>query len=61
MNQDIENTGARRLRTIIDNILEEINFNAEKYRGQEYIIESDYINKIMEKVIEGIDLKKFIL
>ena len=61
MNQEIENTGARRLRTIIDKILEEINFEAEKHFGQEFSINSEYIKKKMLQIIVDMDLRKFIL
>lgn len=61
MNQEIENTGARRLRTIIDNILEEINFEAEKYSNQDFVVTSEYIKSKMVQAITEMDLRKFIL
>ena len=61
MNQEIENTGARRLRTIIDKILEDINFKSESYKGKKYNIDSEYIKKKMEKMVNEMDLRKFIL
>jgi ATP-dependent HslUV protease ATP-binding subunit HslU len=51
MNQEIENTGARRLRTIIDKIFEEINFDSEKHFGQEFYINSEYIKKTLFKLL----------
>ena len=61
MNQEIENTGARRLRTIIDTILEDINFEAEKYRNKDFVINSEYIINKMKKLVNEMDLRKFIL
>ena len=61
MNQEIENTGARRLRAIIDKIFEEINFDSEKHFGQEFYIDSEYIKKTLLQTIVDMDLRKFIL
>ncbi len=61
MNQEIENTGARRLRTIIDKILEDINFEAEKYHQRDFVINSEYIIDKMKKLVSEMDLRKFIL
>jgi ATP-dependent HslUV protease ATP-binding subunit HslU len=61
MNQEIENTGARRLRTIIDKILEDINFESERYYQKDFIITSEYIIDKMKKLVNEMDLRKFIL
>lgn len=61
MNQEIENTGARRLRTIMDKILADINFESEKYFDKEFEISEEYIQDKMKDMLIEIDLQKFIL
>jgi ATP-dependent HslUV protease ATP-binding subunit HslU len=61
MNKNIENTGARRLRTIIDNIMEDLNFEFEHFKGKKLYIDEEYINQRLEKLNIDLDLHKFVL
>lgn len=61
MNKNIENTGARRLRTIIDNIMEELNFEFEKHSGSEFIIDAEYIKEKSKNFTTELDLERFVL
>ena len=61
MNQEVENTGARRLRTIIDKILEDIHFDAEKHSEKEFVIDSEYIKNKVSSLTNDVDLKKYII
>ncbi len=38
LNQNTENTGVRRLHTIVEKVVEDISFNAEDYKGQTIVI-----------------------
>lgn len=61
VNSEVENIGARRLHTIMETLLEDINFNASSNPGTTYLIDKKYVNKYLEKIIKKLDLSKFIL
>lgn len=61
VNDQTENIGARRLYTILEELLEEISFDASKYKEKEFIIDREYVNKKLKHDIEQIDLSKYIL
>lgn len=61
-NKEIENIGARRLHTILENLLEEVSFEASDMpNNQKIIIDADFVNKQLSGFIKNIDLAKFIL
>lgn len=60
-NEKTEDIGARRLHTIIENLLEEISFEADSYRGQTYSITSKMVHDKLDIVIEDEDLARYIL
>lgn len=61
VNDQTENIGARRLYTILEELLEEISFNASLYQGKEITIDREYVNKKLKHDIEQIDLSKYII
>jgi ATP-dependent HslUV protease ATP-binding subunit HslU len=61
MNKNIENTGARRLRTIVDNIMEDLNFEFERYSGSTFEIDEKYVKEKAEKLNIDLDLERFVL
>lgn len=57
-----ENIGARRLTTILESVLEEVNFNATDYaEPTDVVIDKAYVNKVLSKSIKDYDLTKYIL
>lgn len=57
-----ENIGARRLNTILEKVLEEINYNATEYQTlTEVVIDKQYVEKCLSKSIKNYDLTKYIL
>lgn len=61
-NVEIENIGARRLHTILENILEEISFQAgEKNQEETILIDEDFVQKRLANFAQNRDLAKFIL
>jgi ATP-dependent HslUV protease ATP-binding subunit HslU len=56
-----EDIGARRLQTIIEKVVEEISFDADKFAGQAIAIDSDFVQKRVGDVAEDDDLSNFIL
>jgi ATP-dependent HslUV protease ATP-binding subunit HslU len=60
-NATIENIGARRLHTVLENLLEEINFNASDMKEKKIIISKKMVEEKVGKLTEDLDLSKFII
>ncbi len=60
-NELTEDIGARRLHTVLEKVLEEISFDADEHKGEEYIVTSKYVHEILDEVIEDDDLSRYIL
>ena len=61
VNEQTENIGARRLHTIMENLLEELSFNAPDIEEKEILIDVDYVRKQLADIVEDKDLSKYIL
>ncbi|QNS01741.1 MAG: HslU--HslV peptidase ATPase subunit [Buchnera aphidicola (Pentalonia nigronervosa)] len=61
VNESMENIGARRLHTILEKLMEEISFNADKYNGHTIEINANYVEKHLNQLISNEDLSRFIL
>jgi ATP-dependent HslUV protease ATP-binding subunit HslU len=61
VNAQGENIGARRLHTILERTLEEVNFEAPNLRGQTIEITPDYIRRQLGDIIKNQDLSRYIL
>jgi ATP-dependent HslUV protease ATP-binding subunit HslU len=61
MNERLENIGARRLHTIVERVLEEINFAASEHRGERIVIDRAYVQQQLAEVTSNIDLSRYIL
>jgi ATP-dependent HslUV protease ATP-binding subunit HslU len=61
VNTTVENIGARRLHTIIERILDDISFTATDRSGEKIIIDSKYVKKNLDDLVNDTDLSKFIL
>ena len=61
-NETSENIGARRLHTILEELLQELSFNAGSNENMVDVrINKDYVNNIFNGNIKQFDLKKFII
>jgi len=60
-NEKTEDIGARRLHTVVEKVLEEINFNADEYEGEEFVIDKEYVQKRLEDIVEDEEVTKYIL
>ena len=61
-NLTMENIGARRLNTILEKVLEEINFSADIQNGhKEFVVDKTYVQNAMDQLIKRNDLKNYIL
>jgi ATP-dependent HslUV protease ATP-binding subunit HslU len=61
VNEKTEDIGARRLHTVVEKVLEEINFNAHKYQNTDVVITEESVNTILSPVVEDEDLARYIL
>jgi len=61
INSTIEKSGARRLHTILEKILDEISFNAPDKSGEKVLIDKAYVDKHLGDIAKDKDLSKFIL
>ena len=60
-NEKTEDIGARRLHTITEKVLEEINFDADEHKGEVYEISAEYIQEKLGAIVESEDSAKYIL
>ncbi len=60
-NENTEDIGARRLHTVLENILEEISYNADEYKGKEFTVSSELVHEKLDEVVEDDDLSRYIL
>ena len=61
INRTVENIGARRLHTLMEFLVEEISFNAEDRQGETIKINADFVKAHVGKLVQDIDLSKYIL
>ncbi len=60
-NVEIEDIGARRLHTILENLLEDVSFGISESEDKEITIDQKFVTKQLESFNKNIDLAKFIL
>ena len=62
-NENSENLGARRLHTVMEQILQDISYNADGSTSEdiEVIIDKQYVTGHLEKVVKEMNLRKYIL
>ncbi len=62
VNEEITNIGARRLHTIMTTLLEDILFNApDKIKDKKIVVTMQMVQEKLNKIIENVDLSKYIL
>jgi ATP-dependent HslUV protease ATP-binding subunit HslU len=61
MNREMENIGARRLHTIMENLLEDLQFNAPEMRGETVVIDADFVRDRLEPLIADSDMRRYML
>jgi len=61
VNSRTEDIGARRLQTVIEKVVEEISFDADKYAGQTLTIDAGFVMDRVGEVAQDDDLSNFIL
>lgn len=61
VNSHSENIGARRLHTIMETVLEELSFDADRHSGETVVIDSKYVDEKLSGVIQNQNLERYIL
>ena len=61
MNEQTENIGARRLHTIMENLLEEISFEVPEMEGEPLVIDREYVRNRFSDTIDKDDVDKYII
>lgn len=60
-NEKIEDIGARRLHTIIEKVLEDISFEADKYAGKSVEVGAELVKEKLGEISQSEDLARYIL
>ncbi|HIP20523.1 MAG TPA: HslU--HslV peptidase ATPase subunit [Sulfurimonas sp.] len=60
-NENTEDIGARRLHTVLENILEEVSFDANEHKGTTFAITKELVHEKLDEVVEDDDLSRYIL
>ena len=61
VNANAENIGARRLHTIMEKVLADINFEADEHKGETIVIDAPYVDSKLTDIVQSQDLSRFIL
>lgn len=61
VNAKSENIGARRLHTIMEKVLDEINFSADEHCGETIKIDASYVNERLGDIVQSQDMSRYIL
>lgn len=61
INKTVENIGARRLHTVLENLLEEISYAAPDRGGETVEINAEFVRTKLDKFVQDADLSRFIL
>lgn len=61
LNDRMENIGARRLRTVMTTLLEEVMFELPETAGQDFVVDRAFVVERLAKVSEDEDLSRYIL
>jgi ATP-dependent HslUV protease ATP-binding subunit HslU len=61
VNERTENIGARRLYTVMEKLLEEVSFDAEKRTGSTVTIDAGYVSGKLDSLAHSEDLSRYVL
>jgi ATP-dependent HslUV protease ATP-binding subunit HslU len=62
LNTYVENTGARRLHTVFEKLLEEVSFECpEMEKGTEVVIDAEFVSKTLSSMMKDQQLQKYLL
>jgi ATP-dependent HslUV protease ATP-binding subunit HslU len=61
VNQRTENIGARRLHTVMERLLDEVSFDADRMRGAHVAVDARYVRERLDGIARDEDLSRYIL
>ena len=61
LNKENENIGARRLYTILEQVLEDLSFRAHEFKGERFVVDRDFVQQRLEPILKTTDLSRYIL
>jgi ATP-dependent HslUV protease ATP-binding subunit HslU len=61
LNERVEDIGARRLHTLMEQVLEDLAFTAEEQQGCTVTIDAEYVDSRVKSLAGDADLSRFIL
>ena len=61
VNEAVENIGARRLKTVMEKLLEDVSFEAEDRRGQTLTVDAEFVGKQLAGIAQNADLSRYVL
>lgn len=61
INSQTENIGARRLYTVMENVLDEISFDAPERGGESFRVDAKYVRAKLADVVKDKDLSRYVL
>lgn len=61
VNESTENIGARRLHTIMEKVLDELSFEAPNLTQKKWVIDAEYVSRMLEEIAKNEDLSRYIL
>ena len=61
VNATVENIGARRLRTVVSKLMEEVSFNAHRLKGTTVKVDATYVKAHTGDMASKVDVQKYIL
>ncbi len=61
VNERTENIGARRLHTVMERLLEEISFEADRHAGTTVVIDAAYVDGRLKDLAQSEDLARYVL
>jgi ATP-dependent HslUV protease ATP-binding subunit HslU len=61
VNEQVENIGARRLQTVMERLLDDISFDADRRGGERLTIDRAYVERQLAAIARDTDLSKYIL
>ena len=61
VNESTENIGARRLYTVMEQLLEQLSFDAPEKGGSKIRVDAQFVHERLDPLLKKDDLKKYIL
>jgi len=61
VNEKTENIGARRLYTVIEKLLEDVSFDANREQGRSVVIDAAYVDSRLKDLAQSEDLARYVL